>query len=49
MDRRLVLSVIAAAPLLTSAIALSVGQWLLAMVLLGAFVIWFIQMGGARR
>jgi hypothetical protein len=49
MDRRLVLGVIAAAPLLTSAIALRVGHWLLAMVLLGAFVVWSIQMGGARR
>ena len=36
---------IAGAMLLASAVALSVGKWLLAVVLLGAFVIWFVQSG----
>ncbi len=49
MDRRRLLGAIAGAMLLASAVAFSVGEWLLAVVLLGAFVIWFVQSGTSAR
>ncbi len=49
MDRRMLLGGIAGTMLLASAIALSVGYWQLAVVLLGAFVIWFVRSGAVRR
>ena len=49
MDRRMLFGGIAGAMLLASAIALSVGNWQLAVVLLGAFVIWFVRSGAIRR
>ncbi len=49
MDRRMLLGAIAGATLLASAVALSLGNWLLAVVLLGAFIIWFFQSGTVRR
>ena len=49
MDRRMLFGGIAGAMLLASAIALSMGYWLLAAVLLGAFVIWFVRSGAVSR
>ncbi len=49
MDRRMLLGAIAAATLLASAVALSIGKWLLAVVLLGVFVLWFVQSGAVRQ
>jgi hypothetical protein len=49
MDRRMLLGGLAGAMLLASAVALSVGNWHLAVVLLGAFVIWFVRSGTVRR
>ncbi len=50
MDRRMLLGGLAGAMLLASAVAHAEGNWHLAVVLLGAFVIWFVQSGtGARH
>jgi hypothetical protein len=49
MDRRMLFGGIAGGTLLASAIALSVGNWQLAVVLLGAFVLWFVRSGAVRR